>query len=203
MSKEDLINFIAMKKQDRYDSLIALREIVCGIRIFNKDAGHCSEGIIDSEPKQKFISDPFHISYYFVVENLAHTKAISTNSHLQTLLNQVKDDAHKLTVIFTKTMQPNFLDSNITFPAQDFQDQDVHFLIRLLILLRQMEKIYLSLIYSYQQIKIVLDKDLLEFRNCLNKIHSSVKFRTAVPTDKIFVSFTDNKYLYPLIHIFK
>lgn len=49
MSKNDISGFIALKKAERYQSLINLREIVCGIYVFNTDSGLCQEGAIDSK----------------------------------------------------------------------------------------------------------------------------------------------------------
>lgn len=47
MNKDDLISFLSLKKMERYQSLVNLREIVCGIYVFNSDAGLCEEGVID------------------------------------------------------------------------------------------------------------------------------------------------------------
>jgi len=54
MTKSDLTAFLALSSKDRLVYLKNLRSIVCGIRIFNKDAGHCGEGIINC--KKKIIS---------------------------------------------------------------------------------------------------------------------------------------------------
>lgn len=47
MSKSDILSFMSLNKEERLSSLKDIRSIVCGIRIFNKDVGHSSEGIID------------------------------------------------------------------------------------------------------------------------------------------------------------
>lgn len=49
MSMNDVIAFSSLSDYDKMESLFGIREIVCGMRVFNKDAGHCGDGIIDSE----------------------------------------------------------------------------------------------------------------------------------------------------------
>lgn len=48
MSTNDIMKLSLLPEQEKRESIIGLRDIVCGIRIFNKDAGHCGEGLIDS-----------------------------------------------------------------------------------------------------------------------------------------------------------
>lgn len=49
MSTNDIMKFSLLPEQEKRESIAGLRDIICGIRIFNKDAGHCGEGLIDSE----------------------------------------------------------------------------------------------------------------------------------------------------------
>lgn len=49
MSTNDTIAFSILGEKDKIESLSGIREIVCGMRAFNKDAGHCGEGLIDSK----------------------------------------------------------------------------------------------------------------------------------------------------------
>lgn len=49
MSMNDVIAFSSLCANDKMDSLSSIRAIVCGMRVFNKDAGHCGNGIIDSK----------------------------------------------------------------------------------------------------------------------------------------------------------
>lgn len=48
MSTNDIMKFSLLSEQEKRESIVGLQDIVCGIRIFNKDAGHCGEGLIDS-----------------------------------------------------------------------------------------------------------------------------------------------------------
>ena len=48
MPKNDLIEFLALPEMEKLESLTILRDIVCGIRVFNKDSGYCGEGVLDS-----------------------------------------------------------------------------------------------------------------------------------------------------------
>lgn len=49
MSTNDVIAFSTLSEKDKIESLSGIREIVCGMRAFNRDAGHCGEGLVDSE----------------------------------------------------------------------------------------------------------------------------------------------------------
>lgn len=53
---------MALPDKEKLDSLIGLRDIVCGIRVFNRDAGHCGNGILDSK---YFIYVYMCIQFYF------------------------------------------------------------------------------------------------------------------------------------------
>lgn len=49
MSTNDVIAFSTLCEKDKIESLSGIREIVCGMRAFNRDAGHCAEGLLDSK----------------------------------------------------------------------------------------------------------------------------------------------------------
>lgn len=49
MSTNDVMAFSTLCGKDKIESLSGIREIVCGMRAFNKDAGHCGEGLVDSK----------------------------------------------------------------------------------------------------------------------------------------------------------
>lgn len=51
MSTNDVMSFSTLYEKDKIESLSGIREIVCGMRAFNKDAGHCGEGLVDSKYK--------------------------------------------------------------------------------------------------------------------------------------------------------
>lgn len=68
MSSNDIMAFSMLCEADKRESLSSIREIVCGMRIFNKDAGHCGTGLVDS----KYTYD--WIMYHYVKHTLARTK---------------------------------------------------------------------------------------------------------------------------------
>ena len=55
MTRDDLNDFAIMKKRKRLQTLTTLRKIVCGIMIFNHDAGECGEEIRDSITSQNYV----------------------------------------------------------------------------------------------------------------------------------------------------
>lgn len=60
-------------------------------------------------------------------------------------------------------------------------------LVKITILFRQHEIYVTNLTKSLAEVKSVIDSNLKAFRDKLQQIHELVKFRTAIPTDKIFV----------------
>lgn len=48
-SKNDITTFATLKPAEKLESLIELREIVCGIHVFNKDSGIWSDEMIDGK----------------------------------------------------------------------------------------------------------------------------------------------------------
>lgn len=68
-------------------------------------------------------------------------------------------------------------------------------LVKISILYHQHEIYMTSLTKSLAEAKSVIDSNLKAFRDKLQHIHELVKFRTAIPTDKIFVrNFFSYKY---------
>lgn len=49
ISESDVTTFACLRRVDKVRTLEDLRKIVCGIRVFNSDAGHCGEGIVNCE----------------------------------------------------------------------------------------------------------------------------------------------------------
>lgn len=49
MSTNDIMVFSKLCEKDKIESITGIREIVCGMRAFNRDAGHCGEGLVDSK----------------------------------------------------------------------------------------------------------------------------------------------------------
>lgn len=65
-------------------------------------------------------------------------------------------------------------------------------LVKILILFRQHDVYIASLTKSLVDAKTVIDGSLKTFQDQLRRIHELVKFRTAIPTDKIFVRILDS-----------
>lgn len=69
MSKNDMTSFADQSRSDRMQSLSALRDIVCGIHVFNKDSG-LSESMIDGrfiEFRSSHLVPRFSTKYVSVV----------------------------------------------------------------------------------------------------------------------------------------
>lgn len=80
MSTNDVMAFSTLCEKDKIESLFGIREIVCGMRAFNKDAGHCGEGLIDSKYKRAPFRNhknghcTFHLNFCQFYENYSENE---------------------------------------------------------------------------------------------------------------------------------
>lgn len=60
--------------------------------------------------------------------------------------------------------------------------------IKLIILYRQCQQMQDDLFNAFLELQVNSDRLLASFRNCLTRIHNTVKYRTAIAIEHIFVS---------------
>lgn len=60
--------------------------------------------------------------------------------------------------------------------------------IKLIILYRQCQQMQEDLFNAFLDVQVNCDRLLANFRNCLTRIHNTVKYRTAIAIEHIFVS---------------
>ncbi|XP_037028228.1 cilia- and flagella-associated protein 206 [Bradysia coprophila] len=168
LSKNEIASFIAAKEVDRMESLEGIREVVCGILIFNRDNGFYVEDKID-------------------VEQTLHSGFTTTRSQLNISLNELRSRLDLLSTVLANCI--NVTDDAIQF--DNSMDPAIFSkLVKILILFRQHDIYVTSLTKSLVDAKTVIDASLKTFQDQLRRIHELVKFRTAIPTDKIFPEFT-------------
>ncbi|XP_039431051.1 cilia- and flagella-associated protein 206 [Culex pipiens pallens] len=173
MSRSDKAKFVTLDKKDRLMALKDIREIVCGIRIFNKHAGNSTNGISDL-PR---ILDQSHES---------------TKSILQITLCEIMDKVNLLTSALNSSIAYDLRNRTIvTLLPENISAEDLTNLKDLLVMYRQHEVYTRKLLDELALIKFNIDTCNQEYKAKLVKIHEAVQYRTAIPTDRVFPKFSE------------
>ncbi|XP_031633398.1 cilia- and flagella-associated protein 206 [Contarinia nasturtii] len=162
MSTNDVMGFSTLCEKDKIESLSGIREIVCGMRAFNRDAGHCGEGLIDIEK---------------TVRNGYKTTKLQLNTSLKEISSRIETLMATLGKLPSFDMLPSLIENNNV--------------IKSITLNRQCERFLYDLLNILDDHHIHIDRLLKNFRSQLNKIHEIVKFRTAIPITSIFPKFIE------------
>uniref|UniRef100_A0AAG5D8L1 Cilia- and flagella-associated protein 206 n=1 Tax=Anopheles atroparvus TaxID=41427 RepID=A0AAG5D8L1_ANOAO len=173
MSRSDKAKFVTLDRKDRLMALKDIREIVAGIRIFNKHSGNTANGMADL-PK---ILDQSHES---------------TKSILQITLCEIMDKVNLLTSALNAAIAYDLRNQSIiTLLPENITSDDFETIKDLLIMYRQHEVYTRKLIDELAAIKLAIDSCKLEYEAKLLRIHEAVQYRTAIPTDRVFPKFSE------------
>uniref|UniRef100_A0A182K418 Cilia- and flagella-associated protein 206 n=1 Tax=Anopheles christyi TaxID=43041 RepID=A0A182K418_9DIPT len=173
MSRSDKAKFVTLDRKDRLMALKDIREIVAGIRIFNKHSGNTANGMADL-PK---IIDQSHES---------------TKSILQITLCEIMDKVNLLTSALNAAIAYDLRNrSIITLLPENITADDFETIKNLLAMYRQHEVYTRKLIDELAGIKVSIDGCKQEYEAKLLRIHEAVQYRTAIPTDRVFPKFSE------------
>lgn len=171
MTREDLIDFLGKKKNQRGEYIQSLGKIVCGIRLFNKEDNLCSDGV-------RNIFDDLMTGYDNTKKALARSLS-QTNEFIVLGTKAVRE------CIEYSDIKEEF--SNL-FESDVISNETLQKLKGFLIMLYQHENYLKTLIQqntkAYHRIEELKD----EYTKVLGQLHEVVQFRIAVPTDLVFVS---------------
>lgn len=126
----------------------------------------------------------FILSFLQPVETELQNGCRKTRNHLVTLQKRLTTVANRLTCNF----QVDFPIDSTFGPIES--DSDIQQKIKLIIFVRQCERIVIDLMDELSDVQQSIGILLKQFRTCLNRIHAIVKFRIAVLIEHIFVSQT-------------
>ncbi|XP_041777110.1 cilia- and flagella-associated protein 206 [Anopheles merus] len=173
MSRSDKAKFVTLDRKERLMALKDIREIVAGIRIFNKHSGNTANGMADL-PK---IIDQSHES---------------TKSILQITLCEIMDKVNLLTSALNAAIAYDLRNrSIITLLPENITADDFETIKDLLAMYRQHEVYTRKLIDELAGIKLLIDGCKQEYEARLLRIHEAVQYRTAIPTDRVFPKFSE------------
>ncbi|XP_059611715.1 cilia- and flagella-associated protein 206-like [Phlebotomus argentipes] len=167
ISESDVTTFASLRRVDKIRTLEDLRRIVCGIRVFNSDAGHCGEGIVNLAE---------------IVEKSLET----TISLLKGSLEATKKRSH----IYFSFLSSCLTTKGIKLPSSCSAEL-FDILKEIGILSVQHEHFLISIHGLVVAFKFDVFQILDSFKNLLRSIHEKVKYRTAIPTDEIYPKFKD------------
>ncbi|XP_037911697.1 cilia- and flagella-associated protein 206 [Hermetia illucens] len=178
VSQADLADFFVLKKKARAAQLKTIQEVVCGIRVFNKDAGLCGEGIRDIQADLQFAFE--------------NTKSALAD-RLESIVSREKKLANVLYTLYELDVEEDKI--KLVLP-EGIKEENFHYLKGMLTLNLQHESYVKNLMKILNQVKADIDVQLKEFRKVLDAIHEVVQYRTAVPTEKVFPQFTQVSILW-------
>lgn len=188
MSPADMSDFGASKRDARLDTLYQLRDIVCGIYIFNKDSGFCGEDIVDVS----------------VLVTGGHS---TTLNKLSIAADEIEHRTNLLATVVAKYRNaigqklgpPDVvLEAELVLAADVLpaSESDLTLLQNMLMMNRQ-HGVYIGKMQrALGKLKTDIDHGLKTFRAKLLVIRETVLFKTAIPTDQIFVSLKYHRLLF-------
>lgn len=167
MGQNDLIRFFQLKRDARLDLLYEYRSIVCGIYIYNKDSGFCGRDVID-------------------VTSLVVGGHSSTESQLNIVVDEIENRIKMLTSFLDKhhTATGELLEST---SKDEARCADVQTMVNVLIMHRQHMSSLVSLVRMMGRLRAEIECALRNFNEKLEMIRGKVQFKTAIPTEEIFV----------------
>uniref|UniRef100_A0A182XDE5 Cilia- and flagella-associated protein 206 n=1 Tax=Anopheles quadriannulatus TaxID=34691 RepID=A0A182XDE5_ANOQN len=158
MSRSDKAKFVTLDRKERLMALKDIREIVAGIRIFNKHSGNTANGMADL-PK---IIDQSHES---------------TKSILQITLCEIMDKVNLLTSALSAAIAYDLRNrSIITLLPENITADDFETIKDLLAMYRQHEVYTRQLIDELAGIKLLIDGCKQEYEARLLRIHEAVQY---------------------------
>ncbi|KAL5278369.1 CFAP206 family protein [Megaselia abdita] len=174
MTREDLIDFLGKKKNQRGEYIQSLGKIVCGIRLFNKEDHLCDDGIRN------------------IFEDLI-TGYDNTKKALSSALSQTNE----LIVLGTKAVREcmdynEFTEEFVNlFKSDVISNETLHKFKGFLIMLYQHENYLKTLIQLNTKAYHSIEELKEEYNKVLFQLHDVVQFRIAVPTDLVFPHFQE------------
>ncbi|GAB0088246.1 hypothetical protein DMENIID0001_026400 [Sergentomyia squamirostris] len=167
IAESDVSTFASLRRVDKTRTLEDLRRIICGIRVFNNDAGHCGEGIVN-------LAD--------IVE-----KSLEATTNL---LSASLESCKKRSQLYCSFITLCLTDKGVKI-LPNCSPELWKIIKEIYVLCTQHESFLNSISQLVQSFKFEIFRTLEAFRNLLKCIHEKVKYRTAIPTDEIYPKFKD------------
>lgn len=162
MSPADVATFVSANREGRLHTLRQLRQVVCGIYIFNQDSGYCGEDMVD-------------------VGALVTDGQASTMARVSVAADEIKYRVNLLSTVLSGEAGGR---AGEAAPATG----DEQLLLAAMVMQRQQQVLVRQLLESVAEVKVELDAGLKEFWAELQTIRKTLQFKTAIPTELIFVS---------------
>lgn len=192
LSPGDLCAFGQLSRRDKVDVLEDLKVIVCGMRLFNNDAGHeqgkivdCKRGCWDGLRDSCLIKDTYLLRFMFSVTLLIERSFDNTRLMLE--YEQETSYAH------VKEVTEKILSSGLlNYPAMDIPDcvdlNQFNILKDISVFVHQRYQITSSILSKLMDQKKEIFETINGHRKTLKDIHAILIYKTAVNTKDVYVS---------------
>lgn len=168
MAPNDVIQFFQLKRDAKLDLIYEYRSIVCGIYIYNKESGLCGRDHVD-----------------------IRTLVVNGHASTESMVNMAVDEVESRIAMLTSFLEKNHNESGEMLEAtkkDESRCSDVEMIINVLIMHRQHMSGLVNLVRMVGRLRAEIDCALRNFNDKLELIRTKVQFKTAIPTDDIFVS---------------
>lgn len=166
MDQNDVTRFLQLKRDSRLDLLYEYRSIVCGIYIYNKDSGLCGRDLVD-------------------VTSLVLGGHSSTETQLNIAVDEIETRINMLTSFLEKNHSP--LGEILETSSKDEQRAEIETVINVLIMHRQHMSGLIYIVRIMGRLRAEIECALRNFNDKLELIREKVQYKTAIPTEDIFV----------------
>lgn len=179
LSLGDLDLFVKLKRREKLDVLEDLKVIVCGIRLFNNDAGHeNSVRIIDR--KRQF----FHSLRTLIFPILSVTAVIEKSfDNTRLILEYEADQTKSLAKRITEKIRSN---GNLEYSSEN--DEDLwNYLKDFSVFIHQKRSFLATILSSLMNQKMDIIDTINGYLKTMKEIHAMLIYKTAINSKDIFV----------------
>lgn len=167
MNAHDIVRFFQLKRDARLDLLYEYRSVVCGIYVYNKESGLAGRDVVD-------------------VSSLLLSGHSSTESQLNMAVDEIESRIKVMTSFLVKNY--NQMGDMVEATSKDEQRcADVETIVNVLIMQRQHMSGLVNLVRMMAKLRAEIECALRNYNVKLDLIRGKVQFKTAIPTEDIFV----------------
>lgn len=167
MGSSDVVRFFQLKRDARLDLLYDYRTIVCGIYVYNKDSGLCGRDLAD-------------------IGSLVAGGQANTEAQLGVVMEEIGNRISTLTSFMNRHF--NQVGEMLAATKNDEQHcADAQTMINVLIMQRQHMSYLVGVSRTMAKVRAEVECALRNYKKKLKLIREKVQFRTAIPTEDIFV----------------
>lgn len=182
LSAGDLHAFAHLSRRDKVDVLDDLKVIVCGIRLFNNDAGHEKEKIVDCKKvlncnEIELINGLKSPAVSLLLENSFDNTRLVLEYEQELSYNHVRNVTEKILGIAFAPV-----------PMESLDESHVNYLKDISLFVHQRYQLISSILSKLMDQKVEIFETIRGFRKTLKDMHAILIYKTAINTREVYVS---------------